>query len=157
MTLSNGELQVLTKLISVERLTALFNLTGSYETALELHQETLRVGASLMTVIATLEIALRNAVRDNLGQHFGIADWLLRPPISFQWRKPELDKIKAAWDSARRAEYSKLSQADKHALDALAYPTGRPPNKSHSDRARDRRRQIQVSDGKVIAEFTLYF
>lgn len=62
-----------------------------------------------------------------------------------------------AHDSARRAEYSKLTQAQKHALDALAYPNGRPPNKSHLDRSRDRRKQIVVSDGKIIAELTLYF
>lgn len=62
-----------------------------------------------------------------------------------------------AHDSARRAEYSKLTHAQKHALDALAYPAGRPPSKSHLDRAKDRRKQIAVSDGKIIAELTLYF
>jgi hypothetical protein len=157
MPMNNEELQTLTNMVSQERLRTLLNLTGSQEAALELHQETLRVGAALMTVIATLEIALRNSVCENLSQHFGVANWLLQPPVSFQWRRPEVEKIKAAWDSARRAEYSKLTQAGKHALDARAYPNGRPPNKSHADRTKDRRRQIQVSDGKVIAELTLFF
>lgn len=42
-------------------------------------------------------------------------------------------------------------------MDALAYPKGRPSNKSHLDRSKDRRKQIVVSDGKIIAELTLYF
>lgn len=62
-----------------------------------------------------------------------------------------------AVDSAKRAEYSKLSQAQKAALDALAYPAGRPANTSHLRRAKGRRRQLVVNEGKVIAELTLYF
>ena len=65
--------------------------------------------------------------------------------------------VQKALDSARRAEYSKMTQAQKAALDARAYPHGRPPNTSHLKRAVDRRRQIAVSDGKFIAETTLYF
>ncbi len=157
MTLNNKDLDSIERFLSQERIQKLIDLTGSRELAIELHQETLRVGAGLMTVVATLEIALRNAVCNKLSQHFGVQNWLLQPPVPFQWRKPELDKIRAAWDSARRAAYSKMTQAEKHALDGLAYPAGRPANKSHADRAKDRRRQIQVSDGKVIAEMTLFF
>ena len=110
-----------------------------------------------MTVIATVEIALRNSVCENLTRHFAVPNWLRQPPVPFQWRAPELKKVAMAHGSARRAEYSKLTQAQKHALDALAYPYGRPPSKSHLDRAKDRRKQIGVSDGKIIAELTLYF
>jgi hypothetical protein len=157
MTINSGDVDALSQMLSAERLHTLETLTGSIQQAIEIHQETLRVGASLMTIIATIEIALRNTVCANLTQHFGVASWLRQPPVPFQWRAPELKKVSAAHDSARRAEYSKFSQAEKHALDALAYPTGRPPSKSHLDRARDRRKNIAVSDGKVIAELTLYF
>jgi hypothetical protein len=157
MKISSTDIATLTTLLSAERLETLTQLTGSAETAIDLHQETLRVGATLMHVTATVEIALRNSVCQNLSQHFAVANWLFQPPVSFQWREIERKRIAAALDSARRAEYSKLSQADKAALDALAYPKGRPPNTSHLKRAQDRRKRIPVSEGKVIAELTLYF
>lgn len=147
----------ITRLLSAERLKALNDLTQSPAEAIDLHQETLRLGNSLMTVIGTIELSLRNAVCENLTGHFGVANWLRQPPAPFQWREPELKKVGQAHDQACRAEYAKLTQAGKHALDALAYPKGRPANKSHAARAKDRRKQIVVSDGKVISEITLYF
>ena len=147
----------LVKLLSAERLKALTELTGSSQTAIELHQATLALGAELMSVVATIEISLRNSVRDNLTQHFGVDTWLLQPPVPFQWKEPEKKKAVMAQDSAQRAEYAKLNQAEKGALDVLAYPNGRPPNTSHLKRARDRRKRISVSTGKVVAELTLYF
>ena len=110
-----------------------------------------------MNVTATIEIALRNTVAENLSHHFGVPNWLQQPPVAFRWKEPERNKITAAVDSAKRAEYAKLSQAKKGQLDALAYPQGRPPNISHLRRAKDRRRHIVVTEGKVIAELTLYF
>ncbi len=157
MTINAADVAALTLMLSPERLQALTTLTGSAQTAIEFHQETLRLGASLMNVTATIEIALRNSVCENLSQHFGVSNWLLQPPVPFQWREPERKKIISALDSARRAAYSKLTQAQKAALDAFAYPHGRPPNTSHLKRAQDRRRRIDVSEGKVIAELTLYF
>jgi len=145
------------RFLSVERLAALMALTGSYNTAIELHQETLRLGSALMHVIATIEIALRNSVCENLTQHFGVPNWLTQTPVQFQWREPERSKISQAVDSARRAEYSKLSQSEKANLDIFAYPNGRPPNTSHLKRSKDRRKKISVSEGKIIAELTLYF
>jgi len=144
-------------LLSPERLGNLVALTGSTEVAIDLHQETLRLGAALMHVTATVEIALRNAICENLGDYFGVQNWLTQTPVHFQWREPERRKIEQAQDSARRAEYSKLSQAEKGNLDLLAYPNGRPPNTSHLKRAKDRRKRIVVSEGKVVAEITLYF
>jgi hypothetical protein len=157
MTITAGDVAVIARLLSAERLKSLTALTGSTREAIMLHQETLRVGSLLMTVIATIEIALRNSVCENLTLHFGVSTWLRQPPVPFQWRKPELTKVVMAHDSARRADYSKLTQEQKHALDVLAYPSGRPLSKSHLERAKDRRKQIIVSDGKVIAELTLYF
>jgi hypothetical protein len=157
MTIDAEDVADVTRMLSAERLRALTALTGSAKIAIELHQETLRVGASLMTVIATIEIALRNSVCENLTQHFAVPNWLRQPPVPFQWRAPELKKVAMAHDSARRAEYSKLTQAQKHALDALAIQDGRQPARSHLDTAKDRRKHIAVSDGKIIAELTLYF
>ncbi len=57
---------MLSLFLSAERLGALVGLTGSTQAAIELHQETLQVGAALMAVTATVEIALRNSVCDAL-------------------------------------------------------------------------------------------
>lgn len=157
MQFTDDEIANVVKLLSAERLRALTELTGSAQSAIELHQETLALGAKLMTVVATVEISLRNSVCENLTHHFGVDTWLLQPPVTFQWKEPERKKAILAQDSAQRAAYSKLSQAEKGALDALAYPNGRPPNTSHAKRAKDRRKRITVSTGRVVAELTLYF
>lgn len=157
MPIDPQHVPALTVLMSAERLANLTALTGSAEAAISLHQETLKLGAALMHITATIEIALRNAVSENLSHFFGVPNWLQQPPVAFRWREPERNKIAMAVDSAKRAEYSKLSQGQKAALDGLAYPGGRPPNISHLRRAKDRRRHLVVSEGKVIAELTLYF
>ncbi len=154
---TNEEVADLVKLLSAERLKALTELTASEQTAIEMHQATLALGAKLMSIVATVEISLRNSVCENLNHHFAVDTWLLQPPIPFEWKKPERDKAMLAQDSAQRAAYSKLSQAEKGALDALAYPYGRPANTTHAKRAKDRRKRIPVSTGKVVAELTLYF
>ena len=157
MAIKAADVPALTVLLSPERLAALTTLTGSVETAIELHQATLRLGATLLNVTATIEIALRNSVAENLTHYFGVPNWLQQPPIAFHWKEPERQKITVAVDSARRSEYSKLSQSEKAKLDMLAYPKGRPPNTSHLKRAKDRRRHIPVTQGKVIAQLTSYF
>jgi hypothetical protein len=50
-----------------------------------------------------------------------------------------------------------MSQVQKSQLDALAFPTGRPPKISHFSRAQARSRFISISEGKVIAELTFLF
>jgi hypothetical protein len=144
-------------MLSEERLEALVAMTGDVRSAIGLHQDILKLGTLLMPVTATIEIALRNMVCDCLSAHFGAKDWLLRPPAPFQWRRVENDKIGQALASARRAEYAKKSQAEKHALDSQAFPSGRPTNLTHSQRAKKRQSQIGVSNGKVVAELTMYF
>ncbi len=157
MSIEPDDVTSILRLLSPERLKALTELTGSNAAAIELHQETLRLGSALMHVTATIEIGLRNTVCENLTQHFGVPNWLTQTPIHFQWRDAERNNIQKALDSAKRAEYSKMSQAAKGALDPLAYPNGRPANTAHLKRSKDRRRLIDVSEGKVIAELTLYF
>ncbi len=155
--LEDEDVASITILLSPERLAALTTLTGSTRVAIELHQQTLSLSASLMSMMACVELALRNTASENLTAFFGAPGWLTHPPAPFQWRDIENKNAQKALDSARRSEYSKMSQAQKAALDATAFPHGRPPNTSHLRRAVLRRRQIPVSDGKVIAETTLYF
>ena len=155
--LADSDIPAIAQFLSVERLAALVTLTGSTREAIRLHQQILQLGTSLMTVTAVIEIALRNSICECLSQHFGTAGWLLHPPAPFKWRIVEENLVKRALESARRAAYAKLTQADKHALDSLAYPNGRPLNISHSKRSKDRQSKIVVSDGKIIAELTMFF
>jgi len=157
VNLSDSDTTQITAMISQERLAPLIAMTGDVQAAIDIHQEILRLGTLLMPVTATIEIALRNMVCDCLSAHFGVADWLQRPPAPFQWRHVENNKVSQAHSSARRAEYAKKSQAEKHALDAIAFPNGRPANLTHSQRAKKRQSAIVVSNGKVIAELTMYF
>jgi hypothetical protein len=157
MPFEDEDIAAITVLLSPERLAVLTTLTGSTRTAIKLHQATLSLNADLMNVIASIELALRNSVCENLTGYFGVSGWLLRPPAPFQWKQIENNIVQKALDSARRAKYSKMTQAEKRALDTLAYPGGRPPTTPHLKRAVDRRRKITVSDGNVIAETTLYF
>jgi hypothetical protein len=157
VNLSDSDTAQIKAMISEERLTPLIGLTGDVQSAIDIHQEILRLGTLLMPVTATIEIALRNMVCDCLSAYFGVDDWLQRPPAPFQWRRVENDKVSQAQSSARRAVYAKRSQAEKHALDAIAFPNGRPANLTHSQRAKKRQSVIAVSNGKVIAELTMYF
>lgn len=155
--LDDDELTAIIGLLSVERLAALLDLTGSLREALSLHQETMNLGSKLMIVIASVELSLRNTINVNLAAFFGTPQWLTHPPAPFQWRDLENKKAQQALDNARRAKYAKLSQQEKASLDVLAFPNGRPTNLSHSVRAKRRRQQIAVSEGQVIAELTFYF
>jgi len=157
MAIDESDVGQIALLLSPERIARLKELTGSTKKAIELHQETLRVGTSLMNVLATIEIALRNSVCENLSQHFGSPDWLTNPPKPFRWKDVERNKVSKAVESARRAEYSKLSQKDKSALDVFAFPHGKPANMSHSAKVKTRQACISVSEGKVIAEITMHF
>jgi hypothetical protein len=155
MPFDEYEIKTLNILLSQARLEGLIALTGSRETAIDLHQETLVVGCRLMNVIATVEIGIRNAMAVNLANHFAVGDWLQRTPVGFQWRLKERKKIEAAVKQAKRAKYAKLTQNEKAALDQLAYPSGRPRNEPHEERARKRQRLITVTEGDIIAEITL--
>ncbi|ABD87150.1 hypothetical protein [Rhodopseudomonas palustris] len=87
--LNDDEIAVIAMLLSAERLAALQALTGSTRAAIELHQETLRLGSSLLNVIALIELAIRNSVSENLSAHFGTPRWLTHPPAPFQWKPTE--------------------------------------------------------------------
>ncbi|MEX1034880.1 MAG: Abi family protein [Sneathiella sp.] len=157
MNLNDNDIRLIGTLLSAERLNALETLTGSTREAIELHQQILRLGASLMTVTAVIEIAIRNAVCNNLSDHFNTPDWLLNPPPPFEFRESEKNNIGKALASARRAEYTKLKQNEKHTLDNQAFPMGKPRDLKHKKRAAKRQEKINVTTGKVIAELTLFF
>ncbi len=110
-----------------------------------------------MTIIATIEIFIRNSLCNNLQEFFGSADWLFNPPPSFEWKKPEHEKIRIAAASAKRAEYAKLNHQEKVQLDAIAFPHGRPAGVAHTAVSKRRQSCITVTTGKIIAELTFYF
>jgi hypothetical protein len=107
--LEDTDVAAITILLSLERLAALIMLTGSPRAAIELHQQTLDMSAHLMTVIANVELALRNTVCENLTAFFGTPGWLTHPPAPFQWRKMENQNAQKALESARRSTYSKMT------------------------------------------------
>jgi hypothetical protein len=155
--LSDQEIAQVALWLSSERLAAFVKITGNERDAFELHQQMMAVAAALMPVIGLIEITLRNAVCDRLRQLFGVPDWLNRPPAPFQWRGEELQSLSRATRQGQRAEYAKLSNADKKALDAAAYPQGIPAGVSHEDRAKARQRAIQITTGQQIAQLTILF
>ncbi|MFS8980567.1 hypothetical protein PO002_40120 [Cupriavidus necator] len=156
--LSEEELAAVAALLSSERLSTFERLAGSNRGAIALHQEMLRLGASLMTVTAVTEIALRNAVCDQLTGHFGTADWLRSPPKPFRWDDELRGKIAQAEGSAQKAAYAKLSQEHKRQLDARAFRTGAPPDGlSHERLSKARQAAIIVPMGQVVAQLTMYF
>ncbi|EQD56251.1 protein containing DUF1526, partial [mine drainage metagenome] len=145
-------------LLSPERLAPFVTIAGTEQDAIRLHDQALRLSAALMPVVAIMEIALRNAVCERLRAKLGVPNWLTAPPTShLTWHKKEQDGIKKAIAQAQRAAYAKLSNANKKALDALAYPAGVPKHAGHAKRARARQAKINVGIGQTVAQLTLSF
>lgn len=155
--LTESDITQIKALISEERLGTFRNLTQTDDNAIELYQATMMLGGALMSVTGVVEVALRNAVCNQLQANFGIPDWLRNPPANFSWAESERTKIRNAEKQAQRDAYSKLSNADKQALDANAYPHGVPPNIRHSQLAKARQRTINVSEGQIISQLTIFF
>ncbi|CAG4890153.1 Abi family protein [Paraburkholderia saeva] len=155
--LDDKELETIALLLSGDRLHRFLALTGSTRAAIALHQQTLRLGGSLMSVTAVLEIALRNAVCDRLALYFQTENWLLKPPTVFAWRDEERGRIEMAIRAAQRAHYAKLDASQKRQLDEVAFRRGAPAGISHEHRSNARQKAIRVPAGQVIAQLTLYF
>lgn len=156
-SLSDQEILRAASLLSSDRLAAFVKITGTERAAFELHQQMMTVAAALMPVTGLIEIALRNAICDRLGQMFGVPNWLNSPPPPFAWRGEESQSLTRAIQQGQRAEYAKTSNAEKKALDLLAYPNGVPANVSHEHRAKRRQQAIQIHTGQQIAQLTIYF
>lgn len=145
--------------LSGPRLQTFLNLTksGLREDAIELHQATMSLGIAIMAVTGLIEVSLRNAACKQLDRIFGRPDWLRNPPQALQWQDLEGSSIRRAQKQARRAAYSKMSGPQKVALDAQAFPEGRPPGLSHETVASRRQAGISVADSQVVAQLTMHF
>lgn len=145
--------------LSAPRLQTFLDLTrsGLREDAIELHQATMSLGVAIMAVTGLIEVSLRNAACKQLDTMYGRPDWLRNPPQTLRWQNLEGGSIRRAQKQARRAAYSKMTGPQKAALDAQAFPGGRPPGLSHEDLASRRQATISVADSQVIAQLTMHF
>jgi hypothetical protein len=145
--------------LSAPRLQTFLNLTksGLREDAIELHQATMSLGVAVMAVTGLIEVSLRNAACKQFDMMFGRPDWLRNPPLTLQWQDLEGSMIRRAQQHARRAAYSKMTGPGKAALDAQAFPGGKPPGLSHEKVASRRQALIGVADSQVIAQLTMHF
>ena len=154
---TDGELAEAAALLSSERLAEFLRIAVTERDAVEIHQLCLSVAGALTPVVGLLEIALRNAICRELREAFGVPDWLTNPPPPFAWKGDEIEKLKQGSAHARRAVYTKMTGAEKRALDALAFPSGPPRSISHEARSKARQKVIQASTGQLIAQLTLFF
>lgn len=143
--------------ISAERLQTYFNHTDLEKKAVALHNHTLQLGTSLMSMIALLELSLRNITNQRLIDDFGDADWLLPGHSAFPLKPFERNAISKAYSHAQKAAYSKLSYQQKTDLDAQAFPAGKPANIAHKNVAKKRQALFQPTHGQVISQTTLSF
>lgn len=128
-------------LISPERLRTFERHTDTEARAIALHNHTLLLGASLMSLIALLELALRNSANQRLIDDFGDAEWLLPGHGAVPLKRRELETIADATAFARRAAQSKRDEA----LRAAGRPVPRRPP------------PIGVSHGQVLSQSTFAF
>lgn len=155
--LSGPDVEAIKVLISHERLGTFRAMTRSDKGAIELHQASMMLSSSLMSVTGVLEIALRNAACTRISADYGVADFLRAPPASLRWHPLEVKKIEEAQSQARRAAYSKLTVQEKEALDAKAFAGSVPRGISHSAFAARRQAVIEVSTGQIISQLTIFF
>ncbi len=144
-------------LISSERLGKFLAITGTERDALTLHLRAMQTAAALMPVTGLIEIALRNAACERLRVHFNVPDWLSNPPRPFRWKGSEANNIKKGIGQAQKAAYAKKGQADKRALDVIAYPNGIPAGISHERRSKARQKVLQITAGDLISQLTMFF
>lgn len=145
------------QLISQERFATYIALTSNEDDALELHQQVMILNSSLHATSGMIEIALRNSIWHKIGYKFEIFDWLRKRPLPFRLNSRENNQITQAEKRAKRAAYAKLTNLQKRNLDELAFPNGRPDDLNHVEMAKQRQSIINVPDGQVIAQLTIYF
>lgn len=143
--------------ISIERLRTYREQTDSQKKAIALHNHTLQLGASLMAMIALLELSIRNVTNQQLIEEFGDEDWLLPSHKSLPLKPRDSKLISTAYSHAQKAIYSKLTHKQKTDLDAEAYPNGIPPNATHKVISNRRLSLFTPSHGQVVAQTTLHF
>lgn len=147
----------LTDLISQERLGTYLRFANDEKKAIALHNQTLQLGSSIMSMIAAMELGLRNSTNRQLVIDFGDPDWLLPDKESVPIRSHDRRLISKAHSNARRAVYSKLSYKEKADLDNAAFPNGKPEGTSHRKEVKERQALLGFSHGQVVAEMTFVF
>jgi len=158
MDLLAHDIAAVSVFLSSDRLATFHAITGSTKEAILLHQQMLQLGTTLMTVTAVIEIATRNSICEQLSTLFGGGTgWLRTPPAGFAWESSEHGKIVQAEASARKAQYTKKSKAEKMALELLAYPGGVPAALTSEVVTKAKQKKILVADGQVIAQLTMFF
>lgn len=146
-----------TDFISAERLQTYEKHTDRLKKAIALHNHTLQLGSSLMSMIALMELALRNATNLRLSQDFGDSEWALPGHASLPLMQAEKTALSKAHSNAQKAAYSKLSYKQKSWLDAFAFPGGVPPGTSHKSSVKRRQALFVVSHGQVISQSMFSF
>ncbi|MGT2493636.1 hypothetical protein ACU4GD_31920 [Cupriavidus basilensis] len=158
--LSDEELAAVAVLLSSDRLSTFERLAGSNRGTIALHQEMLRLAASLMTVTAVVESALCNAVCDRLTgsssacRSFGYAT--LDRPLQLGRRRTGQDHP----SQEKRAE-GRLRQTRpgaKRKLDGGLRSRGgvAPAGIPHEQLSKVRQAAIPVPMGQVVAQLTMY-
>ncbi len=150
------------ELFSKERLGFITNTTNSDDLvigalAIKIHQETLSLNGTLMSIVASVEIALRNVVYQNLNQYFKKDGWLLKPPAPFKWENNDKGKIQRASVYVRDEAYSNMTDSQKNDVKKRAFPDGYPQKIKDKDKINGIYNKIPISDGKLIAELTFSF
>lgn len=145
------------ELISAERLNTYLNFTDGQRQAVALHNHTLQLGSSLMSMIALLELALRNTTNQRIIEDFGDGQWLLPASETLPLKAAEQRMISKAHSHAQRAMYAKLNYREKSALDALAFPDGITLGITHAKKVKKRQALFEVSHGQVISQTTIAF
>jgi hypothetical protein len=153
--LNEDEIEVVKFLISEERLNTFRKITFSDVDAIELHQASMNLAGTLICILGTIEVALRNAVCHRIRNDYEIEDFLRNPPRSIHWQTLENSQIQTAIKYAQKAIYSKMENEDKTALHANIRNPGRI--KKRADRAKARQETLSVSLGQVVTQLTIHF
>lgn len=143
--------------ISEERLKTYEDLTDRRERAIALHNQTLQLGSSLMSMIALFELALRNSTNMRISEAFEDHNWLVSDVASVPLLKNEKISVKKATKQAKKAAYAKLNYKEKGYLDAFAFPNGVPAGTSHEAKTNKRQALFVVSHGQVVSQTTFHF
>ena len=143
--------------VSEARLRPYLELCTNEEDAMRLHGESMLMGSALLSVVALVEIALRNRVHGQIGSDFGEEQWLTRMPNSVPLQKSEQNLRLKAIKQAKQDRYSKLNNREKQQLENLAYPEGLPEGIKPQTRSKKRQEMISVNEGEVVAHTTIFF
>lgn len=143
--------------VSQARLQPYLAVCKNLEDALDLHSEAMLIGSTLLSLIAMIEIALRNRLHQQMGTDFGNKDWLTTDPCPVPLQPSEIDVRSKAVRQARMDRYSKLTNKEKRQLDLVAFPQGMPETIKHSTLSKRRQSVITLKEGEVVAHTTLFF